>query len=172
MARHVLEIHEKPCDPVCMDERPEQMVKEARLPPPQIRRVDYKRTDAAFMFCEALSSWRRATAGKRRTNGPKKSPACAGTARKSPAATPTPARRERSRDPCAVRNVWNTYSMHRIFFTPIRVRKTGNPPRRGRRFRRFHPKPAARMPSPNAGKKTGRRGSPWVVLPAAKPATL
>ena len=58
--------------------------------------------------------------------------------------------------------------MHRIFFA--RVRKTGNPPRRGRRFRRFHPKPVARMPSPDAGKKTGRRG--WVALPAAEPATL
>ena len=58
--------------------------------------------------------------------------------------------------------------MHRIFFA--RVRKTGNPPRRRRRFRRFHPKPVARMPSPDAGKKTGRRG--WVALPAAEPATL
>ena len=72
----VLEIYQKPYDPerpvVCMDEQPVQLVKETR-----VRR--YRGSDASttstngagtasiFMFCEALSSWRRATARKRRT---------------------------------------------------------------------------------------------------------
>ena len=52
---------------VCMDEQPVQLVKETRVPLPRTQRVDYERAGTAFMFCEALSSWRRATARKRRT---------------------------------------------------------------------------------------------------------
>ena len=50
-----------------MDEQPVQLVKETRVPLPRTQRVDYERAGTAFMFCEALSSWRRATARKRRT---------------------------------------------------------------------------------------------------------
>ena len=75
----VLEIYEKPYDPqrpvVCMDEQPVQLIKETRVPiaatADHPRRVDYEYeragTASIFMFCEALSSWRRATARKRRT---------------------------------------------------------------------------------------------------------
>ena len=75
----VLETYEKPYDPerpvVCMDEQPVQLVKETRVPVAATadhpRRVDYEYeragTASIFMFCEALSSWRRATARKRRT---------------------------------------------------------------------------------------------------------
>ena len=85
----------------------------------------------------------------------------------SPLAAPAPMRRTMTVETLALFiTFWNAYA--RNFFT--RARKTANFPRRGRRFRRFHPKPAARTPSPNADKKTGRRG--WVALPAAKPATL
>ena len=75
----VLEIYGKPYDPerpvVCMDEQPVQLIKETRVPIPATkdhpRRVDYEYeragTASIFMFCEALSSWRRATARKRRT---------------------------------------------------------------------------------------------------------
>lgn len=75
----VLETYEKPYDPerpvVCMDEQPVQLIKETRVPIPATkdhpRRVDYEYeragTASIFMFCEALSSWRRATARKRRT---------------------------------------------------------------------------------------------------------
>ena len=75
----VLEIYEKPYDPerpvVCMDEQPVQLIKETRVPVAATadhpRRVDYEYeragTASIFMFCEALSSWRRATARKRRT---------------------------------------------------------------------------------------------------------
>ncbi len=58
-----------------MDEQPVQLIKETRVPIPATkdhpRRVDYEYeragTASIFMFCEALSSWRRATARKRRT---------------------------------------------------------------------------------------------------------
>ncbi len=75
----VLETYEKPYDlerpVVCMDEQPVQLIKETRVPIPATkdhpRRVDYEYeragTASIFMFCEALSSWRRATARKRRT---------------------------------------------------------------------------------------------------------
>ena len=75
----VLEIYQKPYDPqrpvVCMDEQPVQLIKETRVPiaatADHPRRVDYEYeragTASIFMFCEALSSWRRATARKRRT---------------------------------------------------------------------------------------------------------
>ena len=49
-----------------MDEQPVQQG-DSRAPLPRIRHVDYERAGTAFMFCEALSSWRRATARKRRT---------------------------------------------------------------------------------------------------------
>ena len=49
-----------------VDEQPVQLG-DARAPLPRTRRVDYERAGTAFMFCEALSSWRRATARKRRT---------------------------------------------------------------------------------------------------------
>ena len=75
----VLEIYGKAYDPerpvVCMDEQPVQLIKETRVPiaatADHPQRVDYEYeragTASIFMFCEALSSWRRATARKRRT---------------------------------------------------------------------------------------------------------
>ena len=58
-----------------MDEQPVQLIKETRVPiaatADHPRRIDYEYeragTASIFMFCEALSSWRRATARKRRT---------------------------------------------------------------------------------------------------------
>ena len=41
----------------------------------------------------------------------------------------------------------------RDFFTPIRIRKTANFPRRCRHFRRFHPKAGRRRPNGRAGQK-------------------
>ena len=60
---------------VCMDGQPVQQG-DSRAPLPRTQRVDYERAGTAFMFCEALSSWRRAMARKRRTSGPGKSPTC------------------------------------------------------------------------------------------------
>ena len=105
MAEQVLEIRQKPYDPqrpvVCIDEQPVQQG-DSRAPLPRIRRVDYERAGTAFMFCEALSSWRRPASAGRRWTGPKRSPAgrplrglrapsCATTS-----TTSTPTRRERS----------------------------------------------------------------------------
>ena len=73
---NVLETYEKPydfnCPVICMDE---QLVKETRQPIPATKghalRVDYEyervRIASIFMFTEPLSSWRQATARKRRT---------------------------------------------------------------------------------------------------------
>ena len=77
------------------------------MPLPRIRRVDYEYeragTASVFMFCEALSSWRRATARKRRTKAdwaeevarPAGGP-LRGLRAPSCATTSTPTRRERS----------------------------------------------------------------------------
>ena len=99
---------EKPYDPqrpvVCMDEQPVQQG-DSRAPLPRIRRVDYEYeragTASIFMFCEALSSWRRATARKRRTKADWAEEVAGlrplrGLRAPSCATTSTPTRRERS----------------------------------------------------------------------------
>jgi len=75
----VLETYAKPHDPkcpvVCMDEQPVQLVKETRKPiaatAKHARRVDYEYeragTASIFMFTEALSGWREATARPTKT---------------------------------------------------------------------------------------------------------
>ena len=72
---------------------------------------------------------------------------------------------------------WDTCSiqMYRIFFTPIQVRKTANPPCRERRFRRFHPKPLRERPRHGPGSPRVRRAAPghirflFRIRPPARP---
>jgi hypothetical protein len=75
----VLEVYQRPYDAkrpvVNMDERPVQLVKEARHPwptrPGRPRRYDYEYERAGvasvFLFTEALRGWRKVTARERRT---------------------------------------------------------------------------------------------------------
>ena len=73
-----LETYAKPPEhPVIfLDEQPVQFIKETRTLilaiKDHLRRIDYEYeragTASIFMFCEALSAWRQATARKRRTN--------------------------------------------------------------------------------------------------------
>ena len=72
---------------------------------------------------------------------------------------------------------WDTCSiqMYRIFFTPIQVRKTANPPCRERRFRRFHPKPLHERLRHGPGSPRVRRAAPghipflFRIRPHARP---
>lgn len=69
----VLEVYEKPYDPVCpvvcMDEQPVQLIKETRRPIPATarrpKRIDYEYERAGttniFMFSEPLAGWREVT---------------------------------------------------------------------------------------------------------------
>jgi hypothetical protein len=75
----VLEIYEKPYDPlcpvVCMDEQPVQLLKETRLPIPatakHAKRVDYEYERAGtaniFMFSEPLAGWREVAVRETKT---------------------------------------------------------------------------------------------------------
>ena len=75
----VLDVYHRPYDPhrplVCMDEQPQQLTKETRLPRPAEPGVparydfEYERngTAAIFLFTEPLKGWREANVTERRT---------------------------------------------------------------------------------------------------------
>lgn len=75
----ILDVYERPYDAehpvICMDEQPVQLIKETRPPMEATkknpRRVDYEYeragTASIFLFAEALSGWRQATARPQRT---------------------------------------------------------------------------------------------------------
>lgn len=75
----VLEVYMKPFNEafpvICMDERPQQLLGEARCPmagrPGRPKRIDHEYvrqgTCSIFLFCEPLGSWRHAVACGRRT---------------------------------------------------------------------------------------------------------